>query len=76
MSPSCPQFTAYVSGGIVHSICRGIRVENGTFNEDELKQFNNQTENRYLAEEILSHRTNCGHFYRIEYHRDSHMPCS
>ena len=68
--------TAYITGGRVFAICKGIQTNSGLFSPTELIQFNTVTEGRYGAIEILSHRACFGHVYRIEYNRDAPMPCS
>ena len=68
--------TAYITGGRVFDVCKGIQTSPGLFSPDELSRFNSATNGRYEAIEILSHQADCGHIYRIEYNRNTPMPCS
>ena len=67
--------TAYITGGSVFSVCASIQTRLGTFNQDALRQFNEKTEGRYEAVEILSNRASFGQLYRIEYNQMVDMPC-
>ena len=68
--------TAYVTSGAVFDLCKSIQTQPGLFDRSKIGLFNERTDDRYQATEILSHCAELGQVYRIEYMKNSYMPCS